>query len=55
MTRATPDLFIPISQPFTGPYSAARDFYESLKALVYDIWQRGLLRPAEGSSHPTKT
>jgi hypothetical protein len=39
-------------QPLTVPYSAVRDFYESLKALVNDIWQRGLMRPAEGSSHP---
>jgi hypothetical protein len=53
LTRASPDVFVPVPQPLTVPYSAIRDYYESLKALVSDILQKGLLRPAGGSSHPS--
>jgi hypothetical protein len=52
IAKGVPDIFVSMPYPIPVAYSAARDYYEKLKALVYDIWAKGLMRPAPGSSHP---
>ena len=51
-TTRVSDRFVAMPGPLAMPYTAIRDFYESMRSIADSIWQRGLLRPAEGSSHP---
>jgi len=51
-TARVSNRFVALPDPLSIPYTAIRDFYMSMRSVADTIWQKGLMRPADGSSHP---